>query len=78
MSQEIPKPEAHRLDPESYEKLRQAVLRRDGWRCQQCGRTTNLHVHHILFRGRLGSDSMENLITLCALCHEGYHLHRTL
>ena len=26
-----------RLDPLSYESLRQQILRRDGWRCQSCG-----------------------------------------
>lgn len=32
-----PDPPRWRLDPESYEALRQQVLRRDGWRCQSCG-----------------------------------------
>lgn len=35
-----------RLDPESYERLRKKVLRRDGWRCQVCGAMSNLEVHH--------------------------------
>ena len=30
-----------RLDPVSYESLRQQVLRRDGWRCQSCGTMSN-------------------------------------
>ena len=54
-----------RLDPVSYENLRQQVLRRDGWRCQSCGTMSNLEVHHQQFRSRLGDDSEENLITLC-------------
>ena len=36
-----------RLDPVSYENLRQQILRRDGWRCQSCGAISNLEVHHI-------------------------------
>ena len=58
-----------RLDPLSYESLRQQVLRRDGWRCQSCGTMTTLEVHHRKFRSHSGCDSEENLITLCAACH---------
>jgi hypothetical protein len=32
------------LDPVSYERLRQQVLHRDGWRCQSCGTMSNLEV----------------------------------
>jgi 5-methylcytosine-specific restriction endonuclease McrA len=42
-------PQRLRLDPESYEALRQQVLRRDGWRCQSCGAMSNLEVHHKQF-----------------------------
>jgi len=58
-----------RLDPLSYESLRQQILRRDGWRCQSCGTLSNLEVHHREFRSHSGADSEENLITLCAACH---------
>ena len=62
-----------RLDPVPYGKLRQQVLRRDGWRCQSCGTMSNLEVHHKEFRSRLGDDSEENLITLCTACHANAH-----
>jgi 5-methylcytosine-specific restriction endonuclease McrA len=70
-----PRPEGKRLrlDPVSYEKLRQHVLRRDGLRCQFCGTMSNLEVHHLQFRGRLGDDSELNLITLCSACHARTH-----
>src|SRR5437879_5718094 len=45
-----------RLDPESYRKLCQQVLERDGWCCQRCGSSTNLQVHHVNLRSRLGDD----------------------
>ena len=63
-----------RLTPESYEDMRQQVLRRDGWRCQNCGAMSNLEVHHKAFRSHAGDDSEENLITLCAGCHAVIHL----
>jgi len=62
-----------RLDPVSYEILRQQVLRRDGWRCQSCGAMSNLEVHHKEFRSHSGEDSEENLITLCSTCHLSVH-----
>jgi 5-methylcytosine-specific restriction endonuclease McrA len=73
MSSIGPNPQRLRLDPEAYEALRQRMLRRDGWRCQSCGRMENLEVHHQRFRSRLGDDSEANLITLCAVCHASAH-----
>jgi 5-methylcytosine-specific restriction endonuclease McrA len=65
-----------RLDPLSYENLRQQILHRDGWRCQSCGTMTNLEVHHREFRSHSGHDSEENLITLCIRCHADIHTLR--
>ena len=68
-----PKATPLRLDPLTYESLRQQVLRRDGWRCQSCGTMSNLEVHHRKFRSHSGADSEENLITLCIACHSAVH-----
>ena len=73
MNQIRPKVLPLRLDLESYENLRQQVLRRDGWRCQSCGAMSNLEVHHKQFRSRSGNDSEQNLITLCSTCHAQTH-----
>ena len=70
-----PKAAPLRLDPPSYESLRQQILRRDGWRCQSCGTMSNLEMHHRDFRSHSGPDSEENLITLCTPCHARVH-HR--
>ena len=68
-----PKAAPSRLDPLTYESLRQQILRRDGWRCQSCGAMSNLEVHHREFRSHSGEDSEENLITLCHHCHQVVH-----
>jgi len=68
-----PKAARLRLDPLSYESLRQQILRRDGWRCQSCGKMSNLEVYHREFRSHSGADSEENLITLCTACHTEVH-----
>jgi len=62
-----------KLDRHCYDVLRRRVLDRDGWRCQMCGSTAELQVHHLRFRGRLGSDTLDNLIVLCAGCHHNQH-----
>ena len=73
MSATRPDPPGLRLDAVSYERLRQQVLGRDGWRCQSCGAMSNLEVHHKQFRSHSGNDSEENLITLCSTCHASVH-----
>jgi 5-methylcytosine-specific restriction endonuclease McrA len=62
-----------KLSVKSYRALCRRVLERDGWRCQHCGDSNNLQVHHIRRRSKLGADSDENLITLCANCHRRVH-----
>jgi len=62
-----------RLDPESYKALRNKVLDRDGWRCQDCGSAKMLEVHHLRPRSKLGHDASDNLITLCVDCHRRRH-----
>jgi 5-methylcytosine-specific restriction endonuclease McrA len=62
-----------KLDPESYEALKNEVLERDGWRCQDCGSAKMLEVHHVKPRSKLGDDASDNLITLCVDCHGRRH-----
>ena len=55
--------------------VREYVLYRDGHTCQCCkGKTKDkiLNVHHIESR-KTGGNAPNNLITLCEICHTGYH-----
>jgi len=65
-----------KLEPEEYTVVRNQVLERDSWRCQDCGTMKDLQVHHIKFRSQLGGDVAHNLITLCANCHRNRHGRR--
>ena len=57
-----------------YSSRRKAVLHRDNYTCQCCGKKNcRLEVHHIIFRSNGGTDDEENLITLCEDCHKGVH-----
>lgn len=58
---------SNRLD----ENLRKSVIIRDNNKCMECGRANcKLEVHHIVPRRTKGSDTVENLITLCSSCHD--------
>ena len=57
-----------------YSSRREAVLHRDNYTCQCCGKKhVRLEVHHIVFRSMGGTDDERNLITLCEKCHKAIH-----
>ena len=57
----------NRLD----ENLRKATILRDNCKCMECGKSNcRLEVHHIVPRRMKGSNTLDNLITLCSSCHD--------
>ncbi len=50
---------------------RKAVLARDSWTCQYCGREahTGLTVDHVIPRSRGGASSWDNIVASCAPCN---------
>jgi len=70
--------EGHKLYKWQYQKsnrldenLRIATLMRDNYTCQECGkRDCKLEAHHIVPRRLKGSNTINNLITLCDKCHD--------
>ena len=72
-------PEHDRKIPESVYR---AVLVRDKYTCQDCGWTheqwnrsdpRHLEAHHVKPHAEGGSNTEENLITLCNICHDVRH-----
>ena len=55
-----------------WERLRLAVLQRDGYTCGDCGKTAaRFEVHH---RDKNAlNNSLDNLLTLCRGCHIRVH-----
>ena len=56
-----------------FGRMRREVYRRDGYRCALCDSSQGLQVHHAIARGEGGTDSPQNLITLCSYCHSHAH-----
>ena len=61
------------VDDPTPDRLRRAVIARDGGQCLHCGSRFGLHVHHVKFRGLGGPTAQENLATLCSRCHSLVH-----
>ncbi|MCA1668911.1 MAG: HNH endonuclease [Thermomicrobia bacterium] len=60
-----------------FAHIRPLILRRDGFQCRRCGaRGVPLHVHHVQWRSRGGTNDPANLVVLCAKCHHLQHRHR--
>jgi 5-methylcytosine-specific restriction endonuclease McrA len=60
----------------AWQRVRQVVLRRDNWTCQECGEQvprSELDVHHLLPRHAGGRDDASNCTTLCDGCHANHH-----
>jgi len=70
----------HLKSPEWFEK-RKIVLKRDNYKCRNCGSVKNLIVHHRQYHFDMKSGGHLNawhyklkyLITLCRICHEEGH-----
>ncbi len=83
-----PKPESRtrtkarvkRLAQKHPRTVMQAVDARDKRQCRVCKITTSAydlarhpHHHHITYRSKGGQDTVENVILLCASCHDQVH-----
>jgi len=59
--------------------IRDRVRRRDDHTCQRCGFSANketehhLEVHHITPRAEGGTNALDNLTTICEVCHDEIH-----
>lgn len=53
-------------------------FRRDGWKCRHCRNRNGLHPHHVIYKSKGGQDVLNNLLTLCFICHEAIHGRKLL
>lgn len=60
------------LKSEHWRELRDRKLKQVGGKCQICGSTRGLQVHHKKY-DNLGSENLWDLRVLCGNCHSGTH-----
>lgn len=60
------------LQSEKWRLIKDAVLRRDGFKCCRCDRKDNLQVHHKTYK-RIFNERLTDLETLCKGCHYLHH-----
>lgn len=61
------------LKSEAWRRKRYVVLKRDNWRCVNCGERAT-QVHHTRYAKRnIGKEPIEWLISVCKQCHDSLH-----
>lgn len=65
------------LGTSEWAQRRRSVIQRADFRCQVCASEGRLHVHHRTYINR-GNERPEDMIALCAGCHELFHKHGKL
>ena len=65
-------PAEERDDP-TPAAIREAVFKRDGYRCVLCGSRNHLRGHHLTSRADGGETTIEGIVTVCLTCHSLGH-----
>jgi 5-methylcytosine-specific restriction endonuclease McrA len=55
-----------------WKELRKLVYADRGYKCEACGGTNKLHVHHKTYEN-FGNESIDELELLCSSCHRKRH-----
>ena len=59
-----------KLKDPRWQKKRLEVLNRDNFTCKLCGDSeTELHIHHVEYKGEPWEQDLDKLDTLCKHCH---------
>lgn len=68
-------PYRQQLLDERWKKKREQVLEHKGRKCEMCGTTQNLQIHHKRYiKGKYAWEyKMKDYLVLCANCHEKTH-----
>lgn len=61
-----------------WENLKAYAKWRDGYKCRACGKSKHkdgvrMEVHHIRHKADGGTDTPDNVVTLCEDCHKAHH-----
>lgn len=60
------------LQSDAWQRKRYVVLRRDNWKCVDCGARAT-QVHHLRYAKNIGREPIKWLISVCNDCHNKRH-----
>jgi len=60
------------IKSKAWRNRRKQALIAANFRCEICGSTEDLHVHHLNYK-RVGREKKEDLQVLCDQCHKNEH-----
>ena len=63
----------HRVNNKYTKVHRLIALQLADNKCEKCGDSDNLHIHHMKYKSNGGTDDLANLMVLCELCHVKEH-----
>ena len=61
------------LNSNEWKHIRLRLFGERGRKCEMCGETQNLHVHHLTYKRFGGKELNEDLQVLCDICHMTVH-----
>jgi len=68
------------LQTEYWRELRNRKLKQSGYKCEICGATNNLQIHHPTYHKKgisiLYKEELSDLIVLCKNCHQKQHVDK--
>lgn len=61
------------LKSDAWKRERYVVLKRDNWRCVNCGAPATQVHHKRYLKKNIGKEPIEWLVSICKNCHESLH-----
>jgi len=61
------------IGSERFEQIKEAMVRRYGYKCMKCSSTRNIQLHHKNYDFSLGMERFEDLLLVCDKCHKSLH-----
>lgn len=61
------------LKLEAWKRKRYVVMKRDNWRCVNCGAPATQVHHKRYLKYNIGKEPIEWLVSVCKKCHESLH-----
>jgi len=61
------------LASDQWNEIKAAIITKRGYKCEKCGSTKWIQLHHKNYDFELGKEKAEELILLCNKCHKDLH-----